>query len=160
MGQVTNSCTECRAAVAAIDAKLQQLCRFLDEFPADRLWTRPRPGIASLGNLVCHVAGSMRDWFENGLGRGAWQRDRDAEFQRDGALSRQELTEHLWASRRHCQPFLDAIDEAALDSTRQFRGKTYTAREILLHQLDHVAYHAGQAAFLRWLVGGLEPKPL
>ena len=151
---------ECQTVLAMLDANLDQLRKIAEEFPEEKLWERPRPEIVSLGNLICHVAGSMRDWLENGMAGGDWERDRAAEFQREGSYTRQQVLEHLDKTRRRCQPLLDAIDAETWTAPRQFRGKSFTVREILLHQLVHTAYHAGQAAFLRWLVGGLEPKSL
>ena len=148
---------EVQAVMQLFDRKLDQIRRIANEFPAERIWTRPQPDMVSLGNLICHVAGSMRDWLENGLGQGAWQRDRQREFIREGDLDRQALIQHLDDTRRHCDSFLAQIDAAAWDQSRPFRDKSFAVREIVLCQLEHAAYHAGQAAFLRRIVAELEP---
>ena len=150
---------EVQAAIQILDDKLDQIRRILAEFPEDKLWERPGAEMVSLGNLVCHVAGSMRDWIENGLAQGSWDRGRQNEFDRDGGLDRGELLKHLDETRAHCNSFLLEINEDQWNQQRQFRDKTYSVREIVLHQLEHVAYHAGQAAFLRRLVAGLPPAP-
>ena len=147
------------AAIQLIDRKLDQIRRIADEFPKERLWDRPRPDMVSLGNLICHVAGSMRDWLENGLGQGDWKRDRPNEFQRENGLDRHALVSHLDETRDHCDSFLSTIDAATWNQTRAFRNKSFTVRQIVLQQMEHVAYHAGQAAFLRRIVADLEPTP-
>jgi hypothetical protein len=40
---------------------------------------------------------------------------------------------------------------------RTFRDDSHTLHAILLRQLEHVNYHAGQAAFLRRIVADLGP---
>jgi uncharacterized damage-inducible protein DinB len=150
---------EAQAAIRLVDARLDAIRGVLAEFPDDKLWQRPMAGVVSLGNLVLHVAGSMRDWFENGLAQGNWQRDRQGEFDRTGGYGRDQLLEHLNETRRHCDAWLQAIDAEQWEQVCQFRGKDYTVREIMLQQLVHAAYHAGQAAFLRRIVAGLPPKP-
>ncbi len=154
---MSGSFLETETAVRLYDARLDQLHRILDEFPEEKIWQRPPPGMISLGNLICHVAGSMREWFENGLAQGNWQRDRQNEFDREGGMTRAELHAHLNETRDHCGPFLTAVSAATWNTSRPFRDKTFTVREIVLRQLDHVAYHAGQAAFLRRIVAGLGP---
>ena len=150
---------EARTAIEFFDVQLNNIRGVLAEFPEEAIWQRTPEGLVSLGNLVCHVAGSMRDWFENGLAQGDWQRDRPYEFERDGDLDRDALQKHLDETREHCGAFLDEVTDETWEQTRRFRDKEYRVREILWHQVEHVAYHAGQAAFLRRLTGGLPPKP-
>ena len=148
---------EAQVAIQFIDNKLDQLRGILDEFPDPKIWERPQVGLVSLGNLICHVAGSMRDWFENGLAQQSWTRDRQFEFDRTEGMSKSELRTHLDDTRAHCSPFLDSITSVNWNDSRVFRSKTYTVRDIILHQLDHISYHSGQAAFLRRLVAELPP---
>lgn len=156
---MTEKFVEARTAIKLIDRELDQIRRIVDEFPVEKLWQRPLPDIVSVGNLVCHVAGSMRDWFENGLGQGDWQRDRTAEFERENDLGADELIQRLDHARDHCDEFLAAIDAHTWDEARPFRNKSFTVREIVFQQLEHVSYHAGQAAFLRRIVADLHPTP-
>ena len=150
---------EATQILAVFDGRLDQLRSIVREFPADKLWRRPMPQVASLGNLIVHVGGSMRDWFENGLGQGSWQRDRDGEFELTGDCDGQQLIAQLDETRGHCQQFLAQVNADNWDDERRFRDKTWTVRTMLLRQLDHASYHAGQAAFLRRLVADLDPTP-
>ena len=147
---------EARVALHLIDRKLEQIGYIAVEFPSNRIWERPLPDMVSLGNLICHVAGSMRDWFENGLAQGNWERDRQYEFARRDGMTKTELVQHLVEMRAGCDPFLIQIDESRWNESRYFRDSEYTIREIVFQQVEHVAYHAGQAAFLRRLVADLE----
>ncbi|MBP85977.1 MAG: hypothetical protein CMJ64_04540 [Planctomycetaceae bacterium] len=150
---------EARVAIEFIDRKLDQIRRIVDEFPNEKLWQRPRSDMVSIGNLLCHVAGSMRDWFENGLGQGDWQRDRRHEFDRENEMGADELIQHLDDTRDRCERFLAAIGDQTWNEARTFRNKSFTVREMVLQQLEHVSYHAGQAAFLRRIVADLDPTP-
>ena len=150
---------EAQVAIEFIDRKLDQIRSVVDEFPNERLWQRPRSDMVAIGNLVCHVAGSMRDWFENGLGQGEWKRDRHREFDQANDTGADELIQHLDDTRERCDTFLATIDEHTWNEVRTFRNKSYTVRSIVLQQLEHVSYHAGQAAFLRRIVADLEPTP-
>ena len=102
---------ECQVALKLLDGKLAQLRSLVEQFPEDRIWQRPRPGIVSLGNLVCHVAGSMRDWIENGVAQRGWTRDRRNEFEREGGFDRDGLIKHLEETRAHCESLLAVLDQ-------------------------------------------------
>ena len=67
------------------------------------------------------------------------------------------LIQHLNDTRDHCDSFLATVRAENWDETRTFRDKPFTVREIFFHQVEHIAYHAGQAAFLRRIVADLEP---
>lgn len=150
---------ESAVAIRFLDAQLENIRGVIEEFPDENLWERPAAGVVSLGNLVCHVAGSMREWFENGLGQADWSRDRQFEFDREGEMGKAALSEHLEETRIHCGTFLDTVNQENWEDHRRFRDKPYTVREILWHQVEHVAFHAGQAAFLRRLVADLPARP-
>jgi uncharacterized damage-inducible protein DinB len=150
---------EAQVAVQVIDRTLDRLRQIVRQFPADKVWERPAPDTASLGNLVCHVAGSMRDWVENGIGEGSWERDRGYEFAREDGLEPTELIQHLDETRELCDRFFSAISQDTWTEQRTFRGKSHVVRDIALQQIGHVAYHVGQAALLRRVVADLEPTP-
>ena len=85
--------------------------------------------------------------------------DRRQEFDRENGADADSLLQHLDDTREHCETFLATIGEETWNETRRFRNKSYTVREIVLQQLEQVAYHAGQAAFLRRIVADLQPTP-
>ena len=154
---MTEPFVEAQTAIRLFDARLDHFRRILAEFPEEKLWIRPKPDMVSLGNLACHLAGSMRDWFENGAAQGNWNRQRQYEFDRQGDLNRQQLLSHLDQTRQHCDQWLSSIDAQQWNQTVRFRDQDFSWCEILLRQVEHVAYHVGQAAFLRRIVADLPP---
>ena len=156
---MSKSFPESETAIRFLDHQLDAIRAVLDEFPDDAIWSRPCTEGVSLGNLVCHVAGSLRDWFENGLAAGDWVRDRQFEFDRDDGPDRAGLHALLDETRTLCATFLAEVCETNWEDDRQFRGRTLPVREVLWHLVEHVAYHAGQEALLRRLTGGLPARP-
>ena len=156
---MSTSFPEAEAAIRFLDKQLDALHGVLDEFPDEAIWVRPGERVVSLGNLICHVAGSMRDWFENGLAGGEWVRDRQLEFDRDDGPDRAGLRALLEETRAGCEGFLAEVDAGNWEEARLFRGRVLPVREVLWHQVEHVAYHAGQAALLRRLTAGLPSRP-
>ena len=52
----------------------------LERLPETDLWWRPNPASNSVGNLVLHLAGNVRQWVVAGIAGGDDVRDRPAEF--------------------------------------------------------------------------------
>lgn len=52
----------------------------VEALPADVLWSRPNEQSNSVGNLLLHLAGNVRQWIVCGVGGAPGSRNRDAEF--------------------------------------------------------------------------------
>src|SRR5438445_8520725 len=62
--------------------------RCLDVLPADAMWRRSNESSNSIGNLLLHLSGNVRQWIVSGAGRAPDHRQRSAEFEaREGATA-------------------------------------------------------------------------
>src|SRR4026209_1187126 len=55
------------------------------------LWWRPNEASNSIGNLMLHLTGNIRQWIVSGVGGAPDRRDRAAEFARRAQLARETL---------------------------------------------------------------------
>ncbi|HZQ35848.1 MAG TPA: DinB family protein [Dehalococcoidia bacterium] len=132
----------------------------LDGIPDDTLNRRLElPETNSLFNLASHLLGAGEFWT---LALGAGQtvaRDRAAEFSASGGAA--ELAGRAQRWRDGLRDLLAALPDAALDKTvtppTAYRGTLpegqMTARECLLHAIEHSALHLGQIQITRQLLG-------
>ncbi len=122
--------------------------RCLDALPEEALWARPAPGTNSVGNLLLHLAGNVRQWIVSGVGGAPDVRDRDAEFARDGGATRAEV----WATLRGTLDEVDAVlarlDAAALLERRAIQGRDLTVLEAVFNVVEHFSMHTGQVILL------------
>jgi uncharacterized damage-inducible protein DinB len=120
----------------------------LDALNDDQLWWRPNDKSNSVANLVIHLAGSNRYYFEHVIGGAPDMRNRDAEFAARGGRSKRDL-QQLWAeSVASTERALDRLDPARLMETTDRTGKTTTFVQILLHVSHHNSVHMGQIVYL------------
>lgn len=141
--------------IAVLETDLDRLERFMGEFREEDIWVRPAPGTNSLGNLILHVCGSLNDWLGQAILGKTIVRDRDAELsQTSGPL------EELMGAFQEARSLLRELrqKEMPMDASVLFRGKQREVGYLIYQQLEHVAYHTGQAAMLRQLVGKLKPN--
>jgi uncharacterized damage-inducible protein DinB len=60
----------------------------VEALPPDALWWRANDQSNSVGNLLMHLAGNIRQWIVAGVGGAPDRRNRDGEFAaRDGATA-------------------------------------------------------------------------
>lgn len=122
------------------------------DMPQDGLDWRSGHVRNSLVVLACHVAGSERFWMGNVIANDPHPRDRDAEFRMRG-LSELELLHRIDTVQAYSAGVLADLTEEDLGSSRTFRwGEAETRRSVgwvLLHVLEHTAYHTGQMNVIR-----------
>ena len=102
-------------AANELTSALGKIKHCLGQLTDEQVWWRPRPSLNSIGNLILHLCGNVRQWIVAGLGGGADVRDRHAEFSERGPIPRDELLRRL---------------EAVVDESRAVLARQ-TARQLL-----------------------------
>jgi len=74
---------------------LPRIVRCLEELSREQIWWRANPASNSVGNLVLHLTGNVRQWIISGLGGEPDNRQRDQEFTERGPLPRRVLVAGL-----------------------------------------------------------------
>jgi uncharacterized damage-inducible protein DinB len=149
----------------ASEAKLAELCvrqwrsRFeerylprvvgcLEQLSDEEIWWRPNEASNSIGNLVLHICGNMRQWIISGLGGAADLRQRDKEFDERGPVAREALAEKLRQTVREACAVLARVDANDLTKRRRIQQFDVTGYEAAAHVIEHVAYHSGQIIYI------------
>ncbi|MCH7553383.1 MAG: DUF664 domain-containing protein, partial [Chloroflexi bacterium] len=81
-------------------ARIRQCVELLSE---DEIWDRPNTHTISIGNLVLHLSGNIRQWVVSALGGAPDVRHRDAEFSEPGPIPTAELLAGLDATMREAK---------------------------------------------------------
>jgi uncharacterized damage-inducible protein DinB len=135
---------------------LRCFIREIEAFPDDATLWRTVPGIRnSAGNLALHVAGNLRLLLGAVLGGTGYQRDREGELSRREG-SRADVVAALEAAVPEVETGLKAVTEASLASPFPMvvGGLQPPTGRFLLHLASHLAFHLGQAGYLRRALTG------
>lgn len=116
--------------------------------PADRLWWRPHDSANSMGNLLLHLAGNVRQWVVSGIGGAPDVRQRDGEFAAEGGLDGEALLAQLGEAVRDADAVLAALSPGELGETRRIQGRDTTVFAAVYHVVEHFAGHTGQIILL------------
>lgn len=129
-------------------SKLGQMTGFidrcLDELSDDQVWHRDSVHENSIGNLILHLAGNIRQWIGHGLGGLPDIRERDAEFAAVGNISRAELRDLL---RAVVTPAIDTVAElphAKLTQRTVVQGAERSGLDVIYQVVGHLQQHTGQ----------------
>src|SRR5438132_13723655 len=74
---------------------LPKIERSLELLTDEQIWWRANPQSNSIGNLLLHLSGNVRQWIVCGLGGAPDERDRDSEFAERNLIPRDELLARL-----------------------------------------------------------------
>jgi uncharacterized damage-inducible protein DinB len=149
----------------APDAKLAELCvhqwrsrleeRYLpriigclEQLSDEEIWWRPNEASNSIGNLVLHVCGNIRQWIISGLGGAADRRERDKEFAEHGPILASALREKFQQTVNEAGAVMARLTPTALMRRYRVQGYDVTGYEAAAHVIEHVAYHAGQIIYV------------
>src|SRR5438132_10052512 len=74
---------------------LPKIERCLELLNDEQIWWRANPQANSIGNLLLHLSGNVRQWIVSGIGGATDARDRDSEFAQREVIPRDELIAKL-----------------------------------------------------------------
>jgi uncharacterized damage-inducible protein DinB len=117
-------------------------------------WWRPNEASNSVGNLMLHLAGNIRQWIVSGVGGAPGSRDRNAEFARRDPLPRDELVAILTEAVLEADAVLARTDPAGLNDRCAVQGRTVTALQAVYHAVEHFGMHTGQILYVAKLRTG------
>ena len=119
--------------------------------PPPALWWRPDEASNSVGNLLLHLAGNVRQRIVSGVGGAPDDRYRAAEFTaRDGPPA-DALLATLGAALADADAVLAGLTAAELAEPRTIQGRDVTVLDVVYHVVEHFAMHTGQVILLTTL---------
>jgi uncharacterized damage-inducible protein DinB len=137
---------------------LLQLCGRIEDclgrLTYDQIWLRNSDNANSVGNLVLHLCGNVRQWIGYGVGGLADLRDRDSEFAARGGVQPGELSQRLKATISEAACIIRNLAPERLAETRTIQKYDVTVIEAILHVVEHFAQHTGQIIFATKLLTG------
>jgi uncharacterized damage-inducible protein DinB len=131
-----------------------RIIRCLKLLSEEEIWWRPNRASNSVGNLVLHLQGNVRQWIISGLGRQPDQRDRDREFAEIGPMPRRTLLVGLRKTIKEADEVMATLSPSDLMRMFSIQGYNVTGLEAIGHVAEHFAFHAGQIIFVTKLKCG------
>lgn len=113
----------------------------LGQLRDEQIWRRPREEMNSVGNLVLHLCGNLRQWIVIGLGGGEDRRDRPAEFAERGPIARADLLHQLDNVVAEATTVLTRMTGTELLRPRRIQGFDVTGVGAIFDSVPHFRGH-------------------
>jgi len=120
----------------------------------EQVWWRPNEASNSVGNLLLHVNGNVRQWLIASFTCGEDTRHRPAEFAERQVIAPAMLIETLGATMQEASAVLSRLTEADLLSTFHIQGYTVTGLYAVYQVVEHFGMHYGQVLYITKLLRG------
>jgi hypothetical protein len=129
------------AAAHELDSALDRIKHCLDQLNDEQVWHRPQPGLNSIGNLILHLCGNLRQWVVAGLAGAPDVRNRPAEFAESEPIPKEELVRNLEAVVEEAKRVLAGIDARLIAELRRIQGFDVTGAAAIFSSVPHFRGH-------------------
>ena len=140
------------------EVHLPRLEACLRALSSQQIWWRANPVSNSVGNLVLHLEGNVRQWIVSGLGGTPDRRRRDLEFSELGPVPRRTLLARVRHVVTDADRVLRKLNGVALTRVYSLQGFRVTGLRAVFHVVDHFSHHTGQIILLTKTLLGKDLK--
>ncbi len=137
-----------------VDEYWPRLRTCVESLSEDQVWWRPNEASNSVGNLVLHLNGNVRQWLVASFNRSADERNRPAEFAQRERISKAVLLDTLGATIDDAAAVLSRLTVVDLTSTRHIQGLTVSGLHAVYQVVEHFGRHFGQIVYITKMLRG------
>lgn len=125
-----------------------KLERCVSALPPEAVWARTGEDSNSVGNILVHLEGNVRQWILGGVGGAPDHRHRAAEFAAREGADGPTLMRALLKTLADADAVISGLGERQLAETRTIQGRDLTVFAAVYHVVEHFAMHVGQVILL------------
>ena len=142
--------------------KLTQMSGLIEawvlKLDSDQIWDRGTGGHNSIGNLILHFCGNVRQWIGWSVGGEPDIRQRDREFAADSRFGTDELLALLKATVGDAVTILGNFPPERLTERVATQDGERFVLEVIYQVVGHFQQHTGQIIFAAKLLTGQDLK--
>ncbi|MBI4546592.1 MAG: DUF1572 family protein [Ignavibacteriae bacterium] len=135
-----------------------KIVRCLDELSEDDVWWRAHETNNSIGNLILHLCGNVRQWIISGIGGKQDVRNRPKEFSEREQIPKSELLTILESTLREADRALEQFDLSKLLEVRHIQVYDVSCLYAISQVVEHFSHHLGQIIYITKLRTGKDLK--
>jgi hypothetical protein len=129
------------AAAHELDSARNRIKHCLGQLNDEQVWRRSQPSLNSLGNLILHLCGNLRQWIVAGVSCASDVRNRPAEFAERGPIPKEELMRRLEGVVEEAKHILAGVNAQQLVEVRRIQGFDVTGAAAIFDSVAHFRGH-------------------
>jgi hypothetical protein len=120
----------------------------------EQVWWRPNEASNSIGNLILHLNGNVRQWLVSSFRQAEDTRNRPAEFSERQRIPASSLLAKLENTLTEASNVLGSLTEPDLLKTLQIQGYTVSGLHAVYQVVEHFGIHYGQIVYITKILRG------
>lgn len=120
----------------------------------EQVWWRANAASNSVGNLLLHLNGNVRQWLVASFNQVEDTRNRPVEFNERALIPAAVLLKQLEETLQESAAVLTRLTEAELQATFMIQGYTVTGLDAVYQVVEHFGMHYGQIIFITKMLRG------
>ena len=128
----------------------------VESLTGEQVWWRPNDASNSIGNLLLHLNGNVRQWLVASFDGLDDTRNRPAEFAERQFVPVAALLERLEDTMQRASDVLARLTADDLRRTMRIQGYTVTGLHAVYQVVEHFGLHYGQIVYITKLVRGVD----
>ncbi|HUN85912.1 MAG TPA: DinB family protein [Terracidiphilus sp.] len=133
-----------------------RLRKCVDSLSDEQVWWRPNDASNSIGNLILHLNGNVRQWLVASFNRQEDMRDRPTEFRAKEGMSAAELLDRLGSTMDQAAEVLKRLTAAELAAPYEIQGYHVTGLDAIYQVVEHFGLHYGQIVYITKMLSGAD----
>ena len=129
-------------------AALGRIAHCTGQLTDEQIWSRPAPAMNSIGNLIFHLAGNVRQLIAAGVGGEPDIRDRQAEFDARGPIPADELLGNLLLAVKKAREVIVSAPDERLLAMIPIKRYDLNGIEAVIRSIAHFRGHAQEIIHL------------
>ena len=131
-----------------LESSFIRLFHCLDQLEEEQIWWKPDEKMNSIGILIKHICGNLRQWTVIQMNGSEDRRNRDEEFKDKEKLSKMELINLLEKINKDFKSSAENFDPAQLGKPKSVQGYKVTIMTAMYRSMTHLEGHVGQIILL------------
>ena len=128
------------------DESYSRIEKCLEKLTEEQVWKKTNKNTNSIGNLILHLLGNVRQYICSGIGRQEDIRNRPLEFHQASQIPKHQLEQGMFELQKDVLKVIEGLSETQLLQTYKVQGFTERGVAIVIHVIEHFSYHVGQIA--------------
>ncbi len=134
-------------SVYRMEESTKRIVKCLDEIDETDVWRSPNDNSNSVGNLILHLCGNIRQYAISALAGKEDVRQRDKEFSAKAGHRKSALLKELTNTVSEAAAIIENSNGDSLTKIYHVQGFNLSGIGIIIHVTEHYSYHTGQIAF-------------
>jgi len=128
----------------------------VEPLTAEQVWWRPNETCNSIGNLLLHLNGNVRQWLVASFNRLEDNRNRPVEFAERELIPASVLLDRLGATLQQASEVLSRLTHDDLVAQYEIQGYKGTGLSAVYHVVEHFGMHYGQILYIVKTLSGAD----